>query len=235
MKFLCGACERLTELRAFRVDAGTLVLTCPACGQETRSSPAPALAPEEPGPRPVLASTTAGSNVVELRGANREAVERARVLAAESPFAVPDSRCPKCIAPRAAGAATCPTCGADFSLISPDLLMPSAWLQQGWVALLRDWGRTEAHDALVVSALGKAELAALGRLYQLYLARVPDDPLARRGREEIVRRASVPALAASPPKSDAQPVWLVALVAVLAVGALVSVVALIRTLLEYRG
>lgn len=234
MKFLCDSCERLVEVRTYKIDAGALALTCMACGQETRTTPAPAK-PAEEAPRPQLASTQAGSNVVELRGANRESAERARAVSTESPFSIPDGRCPKCIAPRKPAANSCPNCGADFALVSKDLLMPSEWLQEGWLRLLKNWGSTEEHEALVVAALGRSELAGLGRLYQLYLARVPDDPLARRGREEIMRRASVPAFATPPVKQEGQPIWLVVLVVVLSVGALISVIALVRTLLEYRG
>ena len=113
--------------------------------------------------------------------------------------------------------------------------MPSPWLQQSWVGLLQRWGELDRHDALVVEALSRGELPSLGRLYRLYLARVPADPLALRGREEVVRRASVPAVALSPQQgSAANPPWLVALVAILGVGALGCVVWLMRVLLESR-
>lgn len=231
MKYLCDACERLVEARVFRLEAGALVLACPTCGQESRTGPAPAL-PAEP-PRPQLASTQAGSNVVELRATNQGSIERARTIAAEAPFAVPEGRCPKCVSPRPPGDKSCKSCGADFSLLSPDMLMPSQWLQDGWVSLLGRWGELDQHDALVVAALGKGELPALGRLYRLYLARVPDDPLARRGREEVVRRASVPGLTtAAPEKKDQQPAWLVGLVAAMGLAVLVMVFLLIRALLE---
>ena len=233
MKYLCDSCQRLVDTRAFRVDAGALVLTCPTCGQESRTGPAPAL-PAEPPPvqRAQLASTAAGSNVVELRASNREVVERARAIAAESPFAVPEGRCPKCISPRAADAKACKSCGADFSLLSPELLMPGQWLQDGWVALLGRWGELDQHDALIVSALGKGEMPALGRLYRLYLARAPEDPLARRGREEVVRRASVPGLTAAPvARTEQQPQWMVALVVVMGLSAAIAAILLVRALL----
>jgi hypothetical protein len=232
MKYLCDACQRLVEARSFRVESGALVVSCPTCGQDSRTGPAPALPPEAPLARPQLASTLAGSNVVELRASNRDAIERARAISTDGPFAVPEGRCPKCISPRLAEARSCKGCGADFSLISPEMLMPSQWMQDGWTALLQRWGELDQHDALVVAALGKGELPALGRLYRLYLARVPEDPLARRGREEVVRRASVPGL--TPPgvvKVD-QPTWLVALVAVLAIFVLFAVIFLFRALLE---
>lgn len=232
MKYLCDACERLVEMRVFRVEAGALVITCPTCGQESRTGPAPALPPiPPPTTAAVLASTQAGSNVVELRAGNRDSIERARTVAAESPFAVPEGRCPKCISPKDAGATSCKSCGADFSLLSADMLMPSQWLQEGWVALLQRWGELDQHDALVVASLGKGEMPALGRLYRLFLARVPDDPLARRGREEVVRRASVPGLTTAPPRQQ-QPAWLIGLVALLGLGMLAAIILLFRALLE---
>jgi hypothetical protein len=112
------------------------------------------------------------------------------------------------------------------------MLMPGQWMQDGWTGLLQSWGELDQHDALVVAALGKGELPALGRLYRLYLARVPEDPLARRGREEVVRRASVPGLTPPSAAKPDQPTWLVALVGVLAVSVLLAVIFLIRALLE---
>jgi hypothetical protein len=241
VKYVCDACERLVETRAFRVDAGALVLTCPTCGQESRTGATPAMPAPPPAaplaaPRPQLASTAAGSNVVELRASNRESTERARAIANESPFAVPEGHCPKCISPRAPDAKACRSCGADFSLLSPDLMMPSPWLQQSWVGLLQRWGELDQHDALVVEALSRGEMPALGRLYRLFLARVPADPLALRGREEVVRRASVPAVNFAPARGTPEnPPWLIAVVALLGVGALGCVVWLMRALLESRS
>lgn len=238
MKYVCESCERLVEVKGFRVDAGALVLTCSACGQESRTGTTPAVAPAapQPGPlppRPQLASTQAGSNVVELRLSNKESIERARTVAAESPFAVPEGHCPKCISPRAPDAKSCRSCGADFSLLSADMMMPTPWLQTAWVALLGRWGELDQHDALVVEALGKGEMPALGRLYRLYLSRVPADPLAQRGREEVVRRASVPGLTSMAPRGpqETSPL-LLGLVAALGLAVLVGIILLMRSLLE---
>jgi hypothetical protein len=238
VKYVCESCERLLEVKSFRVDAGSLVLTCPACGQESRTGVTPGAGPPplQPSvsatPRAQLASTQAGSNVVELRLSNRESTERARTVAAESPFAVPEGHCPKCISPRAPEAKSCRSCGADFSLLSADMMMPSAWLQTAWIALLGRWGELDQHDALVVEALGKGEMPALGRLYRLYLSRVPADPLALRGREEVVRRASVPGLAAPSRQQTENPPWLVGLVVVMGMAVLIGFIVLVRALLE---
>ena len=237
MKYLCGACERLVELKAYRVEAGALVAACPACGQETRTGPPPApLAPPPEAPRPTLAPTTAGSNVVELRSGPRDGAERARALAAERPFAVPQDRCPKCITARRPEATTCASCGAVFELVSPEALMPEPWLRDGWVQLLGAWGDPARHDALLVLATEKSELPALGRLYRLFLAQVPDDPAARRGRDEVLRRASVPSLAvAEAPRSGSGKTLRTALMAVVTVGALVALGLLVRALLGSQG
>jgi hypothetical protein len=69
-------------------------------------------------------------------------------------------------------------------------LEPSPELRAVWTDLVGRWDDMKAHDAAVASIAARAELAAMGRLYRIRLARQPLDPIALRGRDEVVRIAS---------------------------------------------
>lgn len=146
-------------------------------------------APSQP-PRVSLVSSPAASNVVTLRTATTEAVERAALAADEAPFEVPEGFCPKCLARRGAGP-SCGQCGLDFAAAASLETEPESWLRESWVALLRAWGDEGAHDALRLRAQREDGLTALGRLYRLRLAAEPDDAIAENGRAEVLRLASV--------------------------------------------
>jgi hypothetical protein len=177
VKFQCTSCERLVELERFRLDGAALVVTCPACGADTRS-----------------AEKKTVSNVVALRTPTVEAISRAANAVGESdPFAVPEGFCPKCISRRADGASACSSCGMVFGQ-TVDTFAPSDWLKGRWVELLSTWGEDAKHEALRTEAMGKAELAELGRLYRLRLADAPQDPYAVRGRDEVLRLAVLPSI-----------------------------------------
>ncbi len=99
---------------------------------------------------------------------------------------------------------------------------------EGWAALQARWGDDEAHRAYLAGAQDLAGLTEVGRRYREALERRPDDAVALRWRDEIVKRASVLALAqlprTRPPR--AVPRWLRmvgVLVAALLVGAAVAV------------
>ncbi|MGV3622160.1 MAG: hypothetical protein ACO1OB_15155 [Archangium sp.] len=196
MKILCPSCERLLPLGAFRLEGATLVVTCAGCNVETRverTAPAPVFAPSRPvtqPPRVSLASTEGGSNVVVLRTAGHDAVSKAAAAADAQPFAVPDDVCPRCIAPKAQ-AAECPHCGISFERYQEAMTMPPRWLRDDWVALLRDWGNEAKHLQLRRKAQQLDGLAAVGRLYRLRLAWVPEDPFALEGRADVLRLAAV--------------------------------------------
>ena len=94
MKFLCPKCERLVELRDFKVEGTALVLSCSACGSASRASApsAPPMAlvpPTITGERPALQLTSfpGASNVVALRSSGADAVTAAaeRESSAERP------------------------------------------------------------------------------------------------------------------------------------------------------
>lgn len=202
MKFLCPKCERLVELRDFKLEGAALVLPCPACHESSRVGPSTspvALVPPVPvplGAGPLqLTSSQGASNVVALRSPGADAVGQAAEAARRGPFEVPRGRCPKCIAPRQPEALTCSQCGLTFAQFDAEHLAPSAWLERAWVELLEDWGREELHAEVRQRALAEQELAAVGRLYRLRLAANHEDPFAQRGRDEVVRLALMPGTA----------------------------------------
>ncbi|MCY1019422.1 hypothetical protein [Pyxidicoccus sp. MSG2] len=212
MKFQCDACERLVPLEVFRVEAGVLVVKCDRCGAESRAlvpasssfamgassvagegqgvSPPPEPSPGASAPLPPRASSPA------LRVVRGRAAEVP--LTDEALFEAPPGSCPKCVAPRPEGVESCAQCGLVYVNFNADEHRPSGMLADAWKALVAEhWDDWEAHDRLMTLAMGRGELAMLGRLYRLRLARAPDDAMAQRGRDELVRRATlvVPATA----------------------------------------
>ena len=68
--------------------------------------------------------------------------------------------------------------------------LPSPELSEAFLAAMRAWDDTALHDRVLMLATQRAELAQVGRLYRLRLAAAPLDPVAQRGRDEVLRRAS---------------------------------------------
>lgn len=203
MKVLCPQCERLISLERFRLDGAALIITCTKCDAQTRveaaqvlesaAVAAPAPLPSRPisaPPRVSLASMEGASNVVMLRTAGHEAVQKAALAADENPFAVPEGVCPKCIARRGETSA-CAHCGIHFENVDEAMLLPPKWLRDDWIELLRDWGNETKHGQLRRKAQQAEALAAVGRLYRLRQAFVPEDPVAETGRSEVLRMAAV--------------------------------------------
>jgi hypothetical protein len=214
MNVVCPACDRLVPLSAFRVDAGRLYLTCSRCGVE---SAAEGTAPPLPLPAPMATS------------------EESTQVPSDA-FAVPADRCPKCIAVRPAQASACPSCGLSFEGASVEEYAPSVELAAQWAELLAHWSDPEAHEKLVSAAALQGDLAPLGRLYQLRLAVVPEDAVARQGRDAVLARASVPAAFATPDRdSSSSQTWKVVLLSALIVGLVVVAISLIRLLVATRA
>lgn len=198
MKILCLSCDRLAELGSYRVDAGVLVLSCSRCGAEMRAVETP--------PRPTQSSLEASTSsssaalpsprVVQLRAVGADpAALAAQAGQSADPFAAPEGTCPKCIAPRAGGDLSCNQCGLTFvNFVKRDVTPPQP-LDSMWQELLANWHDVSAHDRLLVVAVTQAALPSIARLYQIRLAASPDDPLARRGRDEVLRLATVSATA----------------------------------------
>lgn len=199
VKILCPHCERLLAVTQFRVEGGVLVVTCSACGAESRSEEARLAAPaamtfqaSPPPSRVSLASVEGASNVVVLRTAGHDAVNKAAIAAdLPEPFLAPPNVCPRCVSPRT-GAEECPHCGVRFEGYEEALSMPPRWLRDEWLQLLRDWGNEAKHAQLRRKAQQLEALAAVGRLYRLRLVAVPEDPIAAQGREDVLRLAAVP-------------------------------------------
>ncbi|NTX03008.1 MULTISPECIES: hypothetical protein [Myxococcus] len=203
MKFQCEACERLIPLESFRMEGGGLVVSCQRCGAESRAraslplSVSPALSGEGSGstqssvedatasvpPLPARASTPA------LRVVRGSAVPV--TLDDEALFTPPPGHCPKCVSPRREVDTSCAQCGLVYANFMAEEHKPSDDLMGAWRSLAEHWEEWEAHDRLLTLAMGRGELASAGRLYRVRLARAPDDAVAHRAREEVVRRATL--------------------------------------------
>jgi hypothetical protein len=227
VKFLCTHCDRLVEMERFALDGSSLVVTCPACGGESRAasaaSPAapepPDAAPADaaplpapsaaPSPPPKRAAAPAQASVVSLRTPTVEAIARAATSAKQKPFEVPSGYCPKCLSKRGADALACPNCGLTFAGAAAESFAPSEWLQGQWLRLLAGWGDEKLHESVRAQTMNHGELAPLGRLYRLRLADFPTDPYAIRGRDEVLRLAVLPHTAARQLAVDAKkpPLW----------------------------
>lgn len=252
VKILCTSCERLAPPARFRLDGAALVLTCARCDAELRvdaSAPAavveavPAGVTVGPTPAPLprvipsapvrsslaLASSAEASNVVALRTAPDVSVERALAAADGDPFTAPAGHCPKCVTPRAEAASACPACGLTFASVDVATLRPPDWLASRWREVLRAWGSDLTHDRLRAEAVARGGLVELGRLYRIRLAEVPDDPYAKRAREELLRQASVPIAFRAAQSGDAPNVIKYAVVGVALLMLLAALVVLLRT------
>lgn len=200
MKVLCPQCERLIALEVFRVEGPELIINCTRCGAESRvesialatSQAIGGEVPRAPSlpPRVSLASTEGGSNVMVLRTAGHEAAQKAARAADEGPFALPEGVCPKCIAPRAV-TPSCPSCGLLFETFDETTVPMPRWLREEWVELLRDWANEPRHVQLRRKGQQADALAALGRLYRIRQAFVPEDPIASEGRADVLRLAAM--------------------------------------------
>lgn len=107
----------------------------------------------------------------------------------EDPFMPPAGHCPKCIGPRKDGV-VCPFCGLEYARFRIEEHRPSPAVASTWLGVLELWESKGPHDKVLALASERGELAGLGRLYRIQLARNPDDTMAKRGREEVLRLAS---------------------------------------------
>lgn len=208
MKYLCESCDRLAEPAQVKREAGALVLACSKCGAQTRAAwteaeaePAAAAVSRSPAPSPAVAPAAvpapAPPRVVTLHAVPP------LTSPGEDPFTVPEDRCPKCIAPRPAGALSCRQCGLVFANFVAAESAPSAELQAAWKELAGHWDEVASHDRVLAAAAMRGELAAAGRLYRIQLARQPRDPMAARGRDEVLRLAATTSpLTPEPPPVD---------------------------------
>jgi hypothetical protein len=194
VKYLCERCDRLAEPRGFRRDGGMLVMTCARCGAETRATWVESAAAEsaaEPVAAPGTAASPSAAPVSSVaRVVPLHAVPPPPSDAGEDPFEVPPGRCPKCVAPRPSSGSSCHQCGLVFANFVAAESEPSPELRAAWTGLIGRWDDMGAHDRTMAAAVARGELAAVGRLYRIRLARQPRDPIATRGRDEVLRRAT---------------------------------------------
>ncbi len=120
----------------------------------------------------------------------------------EDPFMPPPGFCPKCIGVRKEGAVVCPFCGLDYARFRPEESRPSGAVASTWLGVVELWESKGAHDKVLALSSERGELAALGRLYRIRLARNPDDAMAKRGREEVLRLAAASSTFMATPPPD---------------------------------
>jgi hypothetical protein len=107
-----------------------------------------------------------------------------------------------------------------------------------WAELIGRWQDEQAHRAYLARFCDLPGLTEAGRRYREVLERRPDDPIALRARDEIVKRAAVLALAQLPRTRSPQetPRWVKhALVAVMVLLGLASVVIVLWVISGARG
>ncbi len=94
--------------------------------------------------------------------------------------------------------------------------------EAAWAELCARWGEPEAHRAFLSRFADLPGLARAGTRYRAVLAERPDDPAALRGRDEVLRRATVVGLASVPrsaPPPTASPWMRRGVIATLVLGA----------------
>jgi hypothetical protein len=205
MNGLCTACKQPVEVLDFRLGEGIVVVRCTACGKQQRLSlseasgtdvASPAKEPVAPVAglaRPPVAKPAAASPALAPSG-----------LAIEPRFEPPEGFCRKCVAPRAAGSKSCPSCGLVFANAPSFRLEPSVALMAAFRALAARWGEAKEHVRFLHQAQAGGELAMAGRLYRIRLAQAPTDAVARASLEATVKMASAPVNVASIKKTKAQ-------------------------------
>jgi hypothetical protein len=80
---------------------------------------------------------------------------------------------------------------------------------EAWARVLAAWGDEAAHRAYLAGFDDLAGMTVAGGRYRAVLAQRPDDRVAARMRDEVVKRATVYGLAAMPrtPVPAANPAW----------------------------
>ncbi|RUO93757.1 hypothetical protein D7Y11_08090 [Corallococcus sp. AB018] len=207
MKYQCESCDRLVKVETYVLEEHALAVACPACGAWTRAAPSLSK-PASPRPAPTPAhdgvedlavaapyaapppSPLARPSVTALRVVRPDAPAEAPLALDGDPFQAPPGHCPKCVAPIRDDAGSCSACGLVYANFIPDEHQPSEALAQEWRELLETWHDWDAHDRLLSQAMMRGEMAMVGRLYRVRLARAPNDAQALRGRDEVVRRVT---------------------------------------------
>jgi ribosomal protein L37AE/L43A len=163
VKVLCPHCERLVELKEFRVENEALIVSCEACRAQTTIPMGTTTAPKVQTASPVeLVSNVKepGANTVEL-------------------FRAPMGFCPKCLTRKSGQSAACHSCGLDFSKGEYEPERPH-WLIEATDSLSRNWNNVAAHQQFLDTASNNDALALAGRVYRVRLAHEPTDAVAEK-------------------------------------------------------
>ena len=175
MKYVCEACERLVEPRAYGVERGALQLVCPRCEGTTVSTAEHAQAAVIPLP---LRADAPSLEVVP------------------PPEVVPASeRCPKCASPKR-GRSSCAKCGLVFALYAPQLDAALETMRSDFTQVLEHWGTPEAQQ--VIDRAGVGRLGTFARLCRHHLADYPEDSRASALLQLLHERSVALTLASSP-------------------------------------
>jgi hypothetical protein len=155
------------------------------------SAPASTLAPAPmPAVVEVIPARASGAQLRVVPSEPSSSPAASSSFSSEDPFMPPPGYCPKCIGPRKDGAVVCPFCGLEYARFRVDEFRPSPAVASTWLGVVELWESRGAHDKVLALASERGELAGLGRLYRIRLARHPEDAMAKRGREEVLRLAS---------------------------------------------
>ncbi|RKG86110.1 hypothetical protein D7W82_17515 [Corallococcus sp. CA049B] len=169
-------------------------------------TPEPVLAPVvEPVLAPALELPVVPQrpSVTALRVVRPDAPAEAPLALDADLFQAPPGHCPKCVAPIRDDAGSCSACGLVYANFIPDEHQPSEAMAREWRGLLETWHDWDAHDRLLSQGMMRGEMAMVGRLYRMRLARAPNDAQALRGRDEVVRRVTMATTLASDGPSPA--------------------------------
>ncbi|OJH42250.1 hypothetical protein BON30_03305 [Cystobacter ferrugineus] len=170
-------------------------------------SESPSVSSTEPPPSPAAPPPAAGARASStslrvVRDTGSMPSVGAGSSSPEDAFMPPAGFCPKCIGTRKEGSVVCPFCGLDFARFRQDDFRPSPAVSSTWLGVLELWDSKSAHDKVLALASERGELPALGRLYRIRLARQPEDAMALRGREEVLRLASAGSVFLATPPPD---------------------------------
>jgi hypothetical protein len=168
---------------------------------ESPSAPPPE-PPPAAAPPPAQGARASSTSLRVVRDTGSMPSVGAGSSASEDAFMPPAGFCPKCIGTRKEGAVVCPFCGLDFTRYRQDDFRPSPVVSSTWLGVLELWDSKSAHDKVLALASERGELPALGRLYRVRLARQPEDAMALRGREEVLRLASAGSMLLATPPPD---------------------------------
>jgi len=108
-----------------------------------------------------------------------------------------------------------------------DAAAPDAGEDGAWRLVLSRWTDDDAHRAYLARFADLEALALGGRRYREVLQARPDDPVAARWRDEVIKRATVMGLAALPrtlPPEARVPRWVRSLVIAVGIAGLVGLV-----------